>query len=326
MISFIAKRLVQSILVMLTVALMAFSLFRYVGDPINNMVGQDTSLEERVELKERLGLNDSFFVQFGRFAINAAQGNFGFSYQHRRPVSELIVERLPATLELSIVSAFLAMAIGIPMGVYTAIRRNSWLSHSFMTLSLVGISLPTFLIGILLILLFGVVLRWLPTFGRGDVVQVGWWSTGLLTASGLKSLIMPSITLALFQMTLIMRLVRSEMLEVLRTDFVKFARARGLSEKYVNFVVALKNTMVPVITITGLQLGSIIAFAIITESVFQWPGMGLLFIQAVGNVDIPIMAAYLVLIAFFFVVINLIVDMLYVVVDPRLRVDSAGGH
>jgi peptide/nickel transport system permease protein len=326
MLTFIAKRLVQSVLVMLTVALIAFSLFRYVGDPINNMVGQDTTLEQRAELKERLGLNDSFIVQFGRFATSAAQGEFGFSYQHRRPVSELIAERLPATLELSLVSALLALLIGVPMGVYTAIRRNSFLSHSFMTLSLIGISLPTFLIGILLILLFGVILRWLPTFGRGDVVQLGWWSTGLLTASGLKSLIMPSITLALFQMTLIMRLVRSEMLEVLRTDFVKFARARGLQERYVNFVVALKNTMVPVITITGLQLGSIIAFAIITESVFQWPGMGLLFIQAVGNVDIPIMAAYLVLIAFVFVVINLIVDILYVVVDPRLRVDSAGGH
>jgi peptide/nickel transport system permease protein len=326
MFSFIAKRLVQSVLVMLTVALIAFSLFRYVRDPINNMVGQDTTLEERVELKERLGLNDNFFIQFGRFAKNAAQAEFGFSYQHRRPVSDLIAERMPATLELSMVSALLALVIGVPMGVYTAIRRNSWLSHAFMTMSLVGISLPTFLIGILLILFFGVVLRWLPTFGRGDVVQLGWWSTGMLTASGLKSLIMPSITLALFQMTLIMRLVRSEMLEVLRTDFVKFARARGLIERYVNFVVALKNTMVPVITITGLQLGSIIAFAIITESVFQWPGMGLLFIQAVGAVDIPIMAAYLVLIAFFFVVINLIVDMLYVVVDPRLRVDSAGEH
>lgn len=326
MLTFIAKRLVQSVLVMLTVALIAFSLFRYVGDPINNMVGQDTTLEQREELKERLGLNDSFIVQFGRFVTSAAQGEFGFSYQHRRPVSELIAERLPATLELSLVSALLALLIGVPMGVYTAIKRNSFLSHSFMTLSLVGISLPTFLIGILLILLFGVILRWLPTFGRGDVVQLGWWSTGLLTASGLKSLIMPAITLALFQMTLIMRLVRSEMLEVLRTDFVKFARARGLQERYVNFVVALKNTMVPVITITGLQLGSIIAFAIITESVFQWPGMGLLFIQAVGNVDIPIMAAYLVLIAFVFVVINLVVDILYVVVDPRLRVDSAGGH
>lgn len=328
MFTFIAQRLFQSVIVMMTVALIAFSLFRYVGDPINNMVGQDTTLEEREELKERLGLNDGFIVQFARFAGNAATGEFGFSYQHRRPVSELLAERLPATLELSLIAALMALAIGVPMGVYTAIRRDNWLSHTFMTISLVGISLPTFLIGILLILLFGVILRWLPTFGRGEVIQLGWWSTGLLTASGIKSLIMPAFTLALFQMTLIMRLVRAEMLEVLRTDFVKFSRARGLSDRYVHFVVALKNTMVPVITITGLQLGSIIAFAIITESVFQWPGMGLLFIQAVGAVDIPIMASYLVLIAFFFVVINLIVDILYFVVDPRLRVDSAGsgGH
>ena len=287
------------------------------------MVGQDTTLEERAELRERLGLNDPFFLQFYRFAADASVGEFGFSYQHRRPVKELIAERLPATLELAIVSAILALVIGIPMGVYTALRRNGFLSRTFMTISLIGVSLPTFLIGILLILLFGVILRWLPTFGRGDIIEIGWWSTGFLTASGLKSLIMPSITLALFQMTLIMRLVRAEMLEVLRADFVKFARARGLPTRSVHFRHALKNTLVPVITITGLQLGSIIAFAIITESVFQWPGMGLLFIQAIGEVDIPVMAAYLVLIAFFFVVINMVVDILYFVVDPRLRIDKA---
>ena len=323
MFTFILKRLLQSIVVMLTVALIAFSLFRYVGDPINNMVGQDTTLEERAELRERLGLNDPFFLQFYRFAADASVGEFGFSYQHRRPVKGLIAERLPATLELALVSAILALVIGIPMGVYTALRRNGFLSRTFMTISLIGVSLPTFLIGILLILLFGVILRWLPTFGRGDIIEIGWWSTGFLTASGLKSLIMPSITLALFQMTLIMRLVRAEMLEVLRADFVKFARARGLPTRSVHFRHALKNTLVPVITITGLQLGSIIAFAIITESVFQWPGMGLLFIQAIGEVDIPVMAAYLVLIAFFFVVINMVVDILYFVVDPRLRVDKA---
>ncbi len=323
MFTFILKRLLQSIIVMLTVALIAFSLFRYVGDPINNMVGQDTTLEERAELRERLGLNDPFFLQFYRFVADASVGEFGFSYQHRRPVKELIAERLPATLELALVSAILALVIGIPMGVYTALRRNGFLSRTFMTISLIGVSLPTFLIGILLILLFGVILRWLPTFGRGDIIEIGWWSTGFLTASGLKSLIMPSITLALFQMTLIMRLVRAEMLEVLRADFVKFARARGLPTRSVHFRHALKNTLVPVITITGLQLGSIIAFAIITESVFQWPGMGLLFIQAIGEVDIPVMAAYLVLIAFFFVVINMVVDILYFVVDPRLRIDKA---
>ena len=323
MLAFIFKRLLQSVVVMLTVALIAFALFRYVGDPINNMVGQDTTLKERAELKERLGLNDPFIIQFYRFVRDAAVGEFGLSYQHRRPVKELIAERLPATLELALVSAILALAIGIPMGVYTALKRYGFLSRTFMTISLVGVSLPTFLIGILLILFFGVILRWLPTFGRGDVVEIGWWTSGFLTASGLKSLIMPSITLALFQMTLIMRLVRAEMLEVLRADFIKFARARGLPTRAVHFRHALKNTLVPVITITGLQLGSIIAFAIITESVFQWPGMGLLFIQAIGEVDIPVMAAYLVLIAFFFVVINMVVDILYFVVDPRLRVDKA---
>ncbi|MCH8001256.1 MAG: ABC transporter permease [Proteobacteria bacterium] len=322
MIAFIIRRFLQSALVMLTVALIAFGLFRYVGDPINNMVGQDTSLQEREALREGLGLNDPFVVQFGRFVGNAVQGEFGISYRHRRPVEDLIAERLPATLELSIIAALIALLVGVPMGVYTGLHREGFLSRVFMTLSLIGVSLPTFLIGILLILLFGVVLQWLPTFGRGDVVQLGWWSTGLLTTGGIKALIMPSITLALFQMTLIMRLVRSEMLEVLRTDYIKFARARGLANRAINFGHALKNTLVPVITITGLQLGSIIAFAIITESVFQWPGMGLLFIQAINEVDIPVMSAYLCMIALFFVIINLIVDLLYYAVDPRLRIDS----
>lgn len=322
MLSFIAQRLIQSVLVMLTVALIAFSMFRYVGDPIASMVGQDTTPEQRAQLRVELGLDDPFVVQFARFVGNAAQGDFGISYRQRRPVSELLEERMPATLELSFVSAVMALALGIPMGIYTALKRHGVLSKAFMAISLAGISLPTFLIGILLILVFGVQLRWLPSFGRGDVVSLGGWTTGFLTKSGWLALIMPAITLALFQMTLIMRLVRAEMLEVLRADFIKFARARGLPERLINFRHALKNTMVPVITITGLQLGSIIAFAIITETVFQWPGMGLLFIQAISMVDIPVMAAYLVLIAFMFVVINLVVDLLYFAVDPRLRVQS----
>ncbi len=322
MLLFIARRLAQSVLVMLTVALIAFTLFQYVGDPINNMVDQDTSLAERERIRKQLGLDDPVYVQFWRFAQNAARGEFGVSYRLRKPVAELIAERFPATLELSMISAILALAIGIPMGIYTALNRERWPAKLFMTLSLVGVSLPTFLIGIFLILIFGVQLRWLPTFGRGEVVQLGWWSTGLLTASGLKSLIMPAITLAVFQMTLIVRLVRAEMLEVMRTDYIKFARARGLKERAINFGHALKNTLVPVITIIGLQVGSIIAFAIITESVFQWPGMGLLFVQAISEVDIPVMAAYLMLIALVFVIINLIVDILYVVIDPRLRVQS----
>lgn len=328
MAAFVLRRLLQSLSVMLAVALVAFALFRYVGDPINNMVGQDTGDVDRAALRERLGLDDPVAVQFARFVGNAAQGEFGVSFRQGRKVSTLIAERLPATMELSLTAALLALLVGVPMGVYTGLNRERWLSKLFLALSLVGVSLPTFLIGILLILVFSVVLGWLPAYGRGEVVPLGWWTTGFLTRSGLEALIMPAVTLGLFQMTLIVRLVRAEMLEVLRTDYIKFARARGLSNRAVNFGHALKNTLVPVITITGLQLGSIIAFSIITESVFQWPGMGLLFIQAVAFVDIPVMAAYLLLVAFLFVVINLVVDLLYYAVDPRLRADRAvaGGH
>jgi len=323
MLAFILRRLGQAILVMLTVGFIAFSLFRFVGDPVLFMLGQDATPEDRERVTKLLGLDQPFYVQYAKFVGRAVQGEFGLSLRQAQPVSRLFVERLPATLELSMVAASLALLAGVAMGVYTALRRNSWLTQFLLAISLIGVSLPTFLIGILLILVFAVLLGWLPSFGRGDTVAIGWWSTGLLTWSGLKALILPSITLGLFQMTLIQRLVRSEMLEVLRTDYIKFARARGLTDRAVHFGHALKNTLVPVITITGLQLGAIIAFAIITETVFQWPGMGLLFIQAVGFADVPVMAAYLCLIALFFVVINLVVDLLYYVVDPRLRIDRA---
>jgi peptide/nickel transport system permease protein len=320
--AFVLRRLAQAVIVMLVVGLVAFALFRYVGDPVVFMLGQDATPEERARLSQHLGLDQPFYLQYARFVGRALHGDFGFSLRQLRPVSVLVAERLPATLELSLVAALFALAVGIPMGVYTALRRNSWLAHLFMTISLIGVSLPTFLIGILLILVFAVELGWLPSFGRGETVAIGWWSTGLLTASGLKALILPSITLGLFQMTLIMRLVRSEMLEVLRTDYIRFARARGLTDRAVHFGHALRNTLVPVITIAGLQLGSIVAFAIITETVFQWPGMGLLFIQSVAFADVPVMAAYLCLVALFFVVINLVVDLLYYAVDPRLRIEQ----
>ena len=323
MLAFILRRLGQAVLVMLMVGLIAFSLFRFVGDPVLFMLGQDATDQDRARVTKLLGLDRPFYVQYAGFVERALHGDFGLSLRQGRPVSALIVERLPATLELSCVAALFALLCGIPMGVYTALRRHSWLSHLLLALSLVGVSLPTFLIGILLILVFSVQLGWLPSFGRGDTVALGWWSTGFLTASGLKALILPSITLGLFQMTLIQRLVRSEMLEVLRTDYIRFARARGLTDRAVHFGHALKNTLVPVITITGLQVGAIIAFAIITETVFQWPGMGLLFIQAVTFADVPVMAAYLCLIALFFVVINLTVDLLYYAVDPRLRIQPA---
>ena len=328
MIAFVIRRLLQSVLVLLAVAFVAFALFTYVGDPVATMLGQEFNEQARARISHELGLDQPFFVQFAYFIGNALQGQFGLSYRLARPVAELISERLPATLELSFVAAMIALSVGVRMGVYTGLHRDSWLSRLFLTLSLVGVSLPTFLIGILLIYGFSVNLNLLPSFGRGEVVKLGWWTTGFLTSSGLKSLILPSITLGLFQLTLIMRLVRSEMLEVLRTDYIKFARARGLSNRAVHFGHALKNTLVPVITITGLQLGAIIAFSIITETVFQWPGLGLLFIQSVYFADIPVMAAYLCLVSFFFVTINLVVDLLYYVVDPRLRADRAvaAGH
>ena len=327
MLVFVLRRLAQAVIVMLTVAFIAFMLFQYVGDPVTNILGQDATPEQRVQLRVDLGLDKPFPVQFARFVGKAVQGEFGLSLRQGRKVSSLIAERLPATLELALCAAFLALALGIPMGVYAALRRGSFLSQALMTISLVGVSLPVFLIGILLILIFAVTLKWLPSFGRGEVTMLGQWSTGFLTVDGWQHLILPSITLAVFQLTLIMRLVRSEMLEVLRADYIKFARARGLPNRAVYFGHALKNTLVPVITITGLQLGGLIAFAIITETVFQWPGMGLLFIQAVTFADIPVMAAYLCLIALIFVVINLAVDILYFVVDPRLRAEkSTAGH
>jgi peptide/nickel transport system permease protein len=327
MLAFILRRIAQAVIVMLAVAFIAFMLFQYVGDPVTNILGQDATPEQRQQLRADLGLDKPFPIQFARFVGNAIQGEFGLSLRQGRKVSSLVAERFPATLELSLSAALIALVAGIPMGVYSALRRGTFMSQAMMTISLLGVSLPTFLIGILLILLFAVTLKWLPSFGRGEVVALGAWTTGFLSADGWKHLVLPSITLAIFQLTLIMRLVRSEMLEVLRTDYIKFARARGLTNRAVYFGHALKNTLVPVITITGLQLGALIAFAIITETVFQWPGMGLLFIQAVTFADIPVMAAYLCLIALIFVVINLVVDLLYFAVDPRLRVEKpAGGH
>ncbi|MDA4844419.1 ABC transporter permease [Hoeflea poritis] len=327
MLAYTVKRLFQAVVVLLVVGLVAFSMFRFIGDPIDNMLGQEATQEDITRLRTQLGLDQPFPVQYVKFIGNSLRGDFGVSYRQGRPVAEIIAERAPATLELAAVSGLFAISIGIALGVFTAIRRKGLGANIVMALSLIGVSLPTFLIGILLIYIFSVELGWLPSFGRGETVKVGDWTTGFLTESGLKALILPAITLGLYQMTLIMRLVRSEMLEVLRQDYIRFARARGLSDKVVHFRHALKNTLVPVITVTGLQLGSIIAFAIITETVFQWPGIGLLFINAIQFVDIPVMAAYLLLISVMFVAINFVVDLLYFAVDPRLRDDAvtAGG-
>lgn len=326
MLAFVLRRMLQAVIVMVSVAFIAFLLFQYVGDPVVFLLGQDAKPDQIRQLRADLGLDQPFFVQFWHFLVNAAQGEFGLSLRQGAKVSRLLGERFPATMELALLAAALALLAGVPMGVYAALRRGRFLSQVIMTVSLLGVSLPTFLIGILLILVFSVVLGWFPSFGRGDTVRLGWWNTGLLTTDGWHHIILPAVTLAIFQLTLILRLVRAEMLEVLRTDYIRFARARGLSDRAIHFGHALKNTLVPVITITGLQLGSLIAFAIITETVFQWPGMGLLFIQSVTFADIPVMAAYLCLIALIFVAINLLVDLLYFVVDPRLRVGGIGEY
>ena len=320
MLSFILRRLAQAVLVMLVVGMGAFSLFRYVGDPVGNMVGQDASATRRAQLHAELGLDKPAPAQFARFVGHALTGDFGLSLRQGREVSTLIAERLPATLELAIVAALIATAAGIPLGVYTALRRRHWDAKLTMAASLLGVSLPTFLIGIVLIEVFSVLLGWFPSYGRGTTVQLGAWSTGLLTADGWRHIALPAFTLAVYQLALLMRLVRAEMLEALRSDYVKFARARGLPDRVVHFGHALRNTLVPVLTISGLQLGGLIAFSIITETVFSWPGLGSLFIQAVQFPDVPVMAAYLCLIALVFVTINLAVDLLFAVVDPRLRV------
>ena len=305
---------------MFVVAFVAFSLFNYVGDPVHNMVGQEASTEKREEIREKLGLNDPVHTQFLRFVGNAVKGEFGLSYQLKRPVSDLIAERLPATLELVFISALIAIVSGVVLGVYTGINRDGFLSNVILILSLFGVSLPTFVIGILFIYLFSVILGILPSFGRGEVVDLGFWNTGFLTLSGIKAIILPSITLSLFQMTYIIRLVRAEMMEILQTDYIKFARARGIEKNAINFKHALKNGLIPVITITGINIGTLVAFSIITETVFQWPGMGFLFINAVHFVDIPIMSAYLIMVAFIFVMINFIVDITYYIIDPRIRI------
>jgi peptide/nickel transport system permease protein len=325
MFAFLIKRLANAAGVMLAVAFIAFMIFRFVGDPVELMLNEQASQAQRDELRVRLGLDRSFVVQFGTFVLNAMKGDFGISYRNQQEVFTLIVERFPATFELVLMATFLSLVIGIPLGVYSAIRHKTLLAQAIQFVSVLGISLPSFALGILFILLFSVTLQWLPAFGRGDTVLIGGWSTGLLTPSGRKALILPGITLSLFQITLVMRLVRAEMMETMRTEFVRFARARGLSDNAIHFRHALRNCLMPVITVTGLQIGNLIAFALVTETVFQWPGMGMLFVQAVSFVDIPVMAAYLIIVSFIFVSLNTLVDLTYALVDPRLRQQAVAG-
>ena len=319
MLAFIIKRLANAVFVMLSVTFLAFVIFTAVGDPVDQMLNEQATQAQRDDLRERLGLDDPFLVQYGKFVARAATGDFGISFRNQRDVMDMIGERFPATFELVLVATFISLIVGVPKGVITAIKRQSWYAEAMQFTSIIGVSLPSFVVGIGLILVFSVWLGWFPAFGRGDTVDLGWWSTGLLTSSGRMSIVLPALSLSLFQITLVMRLVRAEMLEVLRSDFIKFARARGVPARSLYFRHALRNCLMPVVTMTAMQIGGLIAFALVTETVFQWPGMGLLFIQAVTFVDVPIMAAYLCIVALIFVVLNAIVDMTYVIIDPRLK-------
>ena len=319
MVSFLARRLGQAVVVMLVVTAVAFVMFRFLGDPLVAILGIESTEAQRQAVRAELGLDRPVAIQFLAYLGSVLQGDFGVSYRLGRAVETVLVERLPATVELAVSGMLIAVVVGIPAGVYAALNRGRLASRLLLSASLFGISMPSFFMGLILIWLFSVTLGWLPSFGRGPVVDLGWWTTGLLSAGGLKALVMPALTLAAFQIAMIMRLVRAEMLEVIRTDYIRFARARGLSHRAVHYRHALRNTLIPVVTIIGLQLGSIIAFAVITESVFQWPGLGLLFLQSVATADVSMMSAYLILIAALFVGINLTVDLLYLVIDPRLR-------
>ena len=328
MLTYIARRLIQGFVVLLTVSMICFFIFRYLGDPVITMAGRYATFQEREEVRRAFGLDKPMYVQYGRFLWNAAHGNFGKSYVSRVAALGLILERFPASFELAVTAVLMAFTVGVGLGVIVALKPYALRNRLIMAGSLGGISIPTFLMGIVLIMVFAVYLGILPPFGRGETVKLGLWRTGLLTLDGIKHLILPATTLAMYQLAVLMRLTRAGMREVLTEEYVKTAWAKGLPPRKVIFKHALRNVMIPVVTISGLQFGELIAFSIITETVFQWPGMGFLFIQAVHFADIPIMVAYLVMIALFFVIINLIVDLLYFLVDPRLRLDrvEAGGH
>lgn len=316
---FLLRKIFQAAMLLAGVALISFILFQYLGDPVANMLPESATEVERMQLRASLGLNDPIFVQFLHYLSRLLHGNFGISYYNQVSVFQLIMERLPATLELVFVAVVISLAVGFPLGVWVAITRSKFLREGVQILSLIGVSLPWFLIGIMLIIIFSVWLGWFPSSGRGETVKIGFWSTGLLTSSGWRSIVLPALALALSMITIIMRLVRTEMLEVMKADYIKFARARGIGNYRIWFRHALRNALLPVVTVIGLQIGGLIAFAIVIETVFQWPGMGLLLIQSINFVDVPVLSGYLLFIALIFIVINTVVDLLYYLIDPRMR-------
>ncbi|MEQ6888107.1 ABC transporter permease [Halomonas sp. CS7] len=342
MIAFLIKRLYHALLVMFVISIIAFAIQDNLGDPIQQMVGQSVPESEREALREELGLNDPFLVQYLRFAGNAVQFDFGYSYTFNQPTTEVIMRHLPATLELVAASTFLIIALSVPIGVYSAIRPRAWLSRFFMGVSIVGISIPVFLTAIVLIQIFAIGVSvspfpadtgwgaWLnealstdggmPAYGRGDPINVfGTWDTNFASLTGLTYLVLPAVSLASIMLPLFIRLIRAEMLEVLQSEYVKFARAKGISLRRIYFIHALKNTMLPVITVGGVQIGTLVAYTILTETVFQWPGMGLMFLNAIQRSDVPLIVTYLMIVGLIFVITNTLVDLIYGLVNPTVK-------
>jgi ABC-type dipeptide/oligopeptide/nickel transport system permease component len=321
MYTYVARRILQGILVLLAVSLICFAIFRFSGDPVITLAGRYATEKQRDEVRKAFGLDRPLHVQYFSFLTNAMQGNFGKSYVARVPALGLILERLPATFELAATAVFISFTLGVGLGVIVALKPYSWSSRLVMTGSLGGISIPTFLIGILLIMIFAVSLGWLPPYGRGDTVQIGFWRTGFLTHSGITHLILPALTLGMYQLAVLVRLTRAGMREVLTQDYIKTAWAKGLSPNRVIYKHALRNVLIPVITITGLQFGELIAYATVTETIFQWPGMGNLLLTSIYESDNPVIVTYIMLAAVIILTFNIIIDILYAFLNPRIRYD-----
>ncbi|MCP4624598.1 MAG: ABC transporter permease [bacterium] len=320
MFAFIVRRILQALLVMLVIGMVGFVIQNQMGDPVRDLVGERVTPAERAVIRDQLGLNDPFYIQYFRFVKKACQGDLGLSFFYKKPALEVIASKAPATIELVIVTAIILIVISIPAGIYSAIYPRSWLSRIIMAISTIGVAMPVFLTAIVLIYIFGVELNWLPSYGRGETVNIYGWESGFFTIDGLKHLILPSVSLSTIMLPLFIRLVRAEMMEVLETEYIKFAWAKGLHRRRVWYLHAFKNTLLPVITVFGVQVGILFAFTILTETVFNWQGMGFMFLEAVERSDTSLLVAYLVLVGVIFVVVNTMVDIVYGFVNPMVRI------
>ncbi len=319
MVAFLIRRITQSVVVLLVMSILVFVGVFYIGNPIDILIAPDASPAEYARAVKELGLDKPLFEQYFIFLKGALQGNFGNSFVYNEPALKIILNRLPATLELAFTAMFMAVLIGIPLGMVAGIRHDHWIGRNIMRFSILGFSLPTFWVGLMLIIIFSVQLNWLPSGGRGETVELLGIPVSFLTWDGLSHLILPATNLALFKTSLAIRLSRAGVQENLQMDYVKFAKAKGLSNSRIIGLHIMKNIMIPVITVLGMEFGGLIAFAVVTETIFSWPGMGKLVIDSIGVLDRPIIVAYLLITVTMFIFINLIVDILYSILDPRVR-------